>query len=73
MGNSVSRCSGVVITWGRQVPVAEHINDVTVVTTIVGKDGVVKVTVATSAEYSGTGETRLSDIEVDLRFRVGSA
>jgi beta-glucuronidase len=55
------------------VPAAEHIDDVTVVTTIDGKDGIVEVTVATSGEYSGTGKARLNSVEVDLSFNAGSA
>ena len=55
------------------VPAAAHIDDVTVVTTIDGKDGVVKVTVAAASEYAGKGKARLSDVEADLTFRAGSA
>ena len=55
------------------VPAAAHIDDVTVVTTIDGKDGVVKVTVAAAGEYAGKGKARLNDIEADLTFRAGTA
>jgi beta-glucuronidase len=54
------------------VPAAAHIDDVTVVTTIDGKDGVVKVT-AVAGEYGGKGKARLDGIEADLDFRAGSA
>ena len=55
------------------VPAAAHVADVTVVTTIDGKDGVVKVTVAASGEYAGKGKVRLNDTEAELAFRGGSA
>jgi beta-glucuronidase len=55
------------------VPPAAHIDDVTVVTTIEGKDGVVKVGVTAAGEYAGKGKVRLNDIEADLNFRAGSA
>lgn len=53
------------------VPV-EHITDVTVVTTIDGQDGIVKLKVVTAGEYNGKGKARLNDIEADLNFRAGS-
>jgi beta-glucuronidase len=55
------------------VPAAAHIDDVTVITTIDGSDGIVNVNVATGGEYAGTGKVRLNDIEADLDFRAGSA
>ena len=55
------------------VPAAAHIDDVTVVTTIDGEDGVVNVKVATAGEYAGKGKARLNDIEADLTFRAGAA
>jgi beta-glucuronidase len=55
------------------VPAAAHIEDVTVVTTIEGSDGVVNVSVDASGGYSGGGRARLNDIEADLEFRAGSA
>jgi beta-glucuronidase len=55
------------------VPATAHIDDVTVVTTIDGSDGVVHVTVATAGAYAGRGKARLHDIEADLDFRAGSA
>ena len=55
------------------VPATVHIEDVTVVTTIDGSDGVVQVTVATAGAYAGRGKARLHDLETDLDFRAGSA
>lgn len=56
------------------VPAAAHIDDVTVVTTIDGSDGIVTVKVRALGEYSGRGKARLKDMEaVDLTFRAGSA
>ena len=52
---------------------AEHIEDVTVVTTINDSEGVVKVTVETTGDYSGSGTARLDDIESELAFSNGSA
>ncbi|QEL14064.1 sugar-binding domain-containing protein [Limnoglobus roseus] len=54
------------------VPAAGHIDDVTVVTTIDGKDGVVKVVVA-AGDYPGTGKVSLNGVDADLTFRVGIA
>ena len=45
--------------WLYSVPAAAHIDDVTVVTTIDGGDGVVDVEVATAGEYTGRGKARL--------------
>jgi beta-glucuronidase len=59
--------------WLYSVPAAVHIDDITVVTTIDGSDGVVNVKVATAGEYAGKGKARLHDIEADLDFRGGSA
>jgi beta-glucuronidase len=59
--------------WLYSVPAAVHIDDITVVTTIDGSDGVVNVKVATAGEYAGKGKARLHDIEEDLDFRSGSA
>ena len=55
------------------VPAAAHIDDITVVTTLDGGDGVVHVKVVTAGEYAGTGKAQLRDIEADLNFRAGSA
>jgi len=56
------------------VPAAAHIDDVTVVTTIDGSDGIVTVKVKALGEYSGRGKARLKDMEAaDLTFRAGSA
>lgn len=55
------------------VPDVEHIDDVTVVTTIDGGEGVVKITVMTVGEYAGKGNVRLNDSDADLNFRGGSA
>lgn len=52
---------------------AEHIEDVTVVTTIDGRDGIVNLKVATASQYSGRGKAQLNDIETELTFRAGSA
>jgi beta-glucuronidase len=52
---------------------AEHIDDVTVFTTISGGDGVVNVKVLTAGQYSGKGKARVNDTEADLNFRAGSA
>jgi beta-glucuronidase len=55
------------------VPAAAHIDDVTVLTTIDGSDGVIQVTVATAGAYAGRGKARLHDLEADLDFRAGAA
>jgi beta-glucuronidase len=55
------------------VPAAAHIDDITVVTTIDGEDGVVHITVATASAYAGTGKARLHDLEANLNFRAGTA
>ncbi len=54
------------------VPPSAHIDDVTVVTNIEGKDGVVNLTVAASGQYAGRGKVRLGDIETDLTFGDGT-
>lgn len=59
--------------WLYSVPAAAHIDDITVVTTIDGTDGVVNVKVAAAGEYAGMGKVRLNDIEADLDFRAGVA
>jgi beta-glucuronidase len=59
--------------WLYSVPAAVHIDDITVVTTIDGSDGVVNVKVATAGEYTSTGRARLHDMEADLTFAGGSA
>jgi beta-glucuronidase len=51
----------------------EHIEDVTVVTTIDGADGIVQVDVVTAGPYSGRGTARLAQIGAELGFRGGSA
>jgi beta-glucuronidase len=51
----------------------EHIDDVTVVTTTDGSEGVVNVKVATAGQYAGKGKARLNEMEADLNFRAGSA
>lgn len=58
--------------WLCAVPTV-HIDDITVVTTIEGGDGIVDVKVATVGAYAGTGKARLDDIEADLEFRAGAA
>lgn len=55
------------------VPAQQHIDDITVVTTIEGRDGIVNLKVETGNQYSGTGKARLNNIEADLNFRNGSA
>lgn len=55
------------------VPAQQHIDDITVVTTIDGKDGIVNLKVATAGQYSGTGKARLNNIEAKLNFRSGVA
>lgn len=55
------------------VPPTAHIDDVTVVTAIEAKDGVVKITVLAAGDYAGKGKARLGDSEADLNFRAGSA
>lgn len=55
------------------VPAAAHVDDVTVVTTIDGKDGVVNLKVAAAGEYGGKGRVRLGDVEGELNFRGGAA
>ncbi|PSM45962.1 beta-glucuronidase [Chroococcidiopsis sp. CCALA 051] len=55
------------------VPAQQHIDDITVVTTIEGRDGIVNLKVETSTQYPGTGKARINEIEADLNFRAGSA
>jgi beta-glucuronidase len=55
------------------VPAAAHVDDVTVVTSLDGRDGVVRVSVATAGDYGGKGKARLGDAEADLSFRGGAA
>jgi beta-glucuronidase len=55
------------------VPAAAHIDDVTVVTTIEGADGVVGVTVDTGDDYAGAGRARVGEIGADLAFAGGVA
>ena len=59
--------------WLYSVPAAAHVDDVTVVTTIDGSDGVVNVKVATAGTYAGAGKVQLNDLEATLDFRAGSA
>jgi beta-glucuronidase len=55
------------------VPAAVHVDDLTVVTTVDGKDGVVNVKVVAAGHYGGKGTARLGDIEGELSFRDGMA
>jgi beta-glucuronidase len=55
------------------VPPAAHVDDITVVTTTDGKDGVVKVTVAATGDYAGKGKVRVGETEAGLTFRAGAA
>jgi len=55
------------------VPRDEHIDDITVVTTIEGRDGLVKLEVATAGPYTGKGRVRLNGRETGLSFLAGSA
>ena len=59
--------------WLYSVPAAAHIDDITVVTTIDGSDGVVNVKVEAAGGYVGKGRVRLHDIEAELTFVGGSA
>lgn len=52
---------------------ATHIDDVTVVTKIEGRDGVVNVKVNTNGEYNGKGKAQLNGSETELSFRGGVA
>jgi beta-glucuronidase len=52
---------------------ATHIDDVTVVTKIEGRDGVVNVKVVTNSDYNGKGKARLNGVETELGFRNGVA
>ena len=54
------------------VPAGSHIDDVTVVTTIDGSDGVVTIDVAATGEYTGRGHVQLDQLQADLNFRAGS-
>jgi len=55
------------------VPPAAHIDDITVVTSIDGGDGIVDVTVNATGSYGGAGAIRLGDKETRLEFRDGLA
>ena len=52
---------------------ATHIDDVTVRTTLEGKDGRVDVRVQATGGYAGRGRARLGAIEAPLRFQNGVA
>jgi beta-glucuronidase len=52
---------------------ATHIDDVTVVTTIEGSDGVVAVKVMTDGAYAGRGRATLAGVSADLTFRAGAS
>ena len=54
------------------VPVT-HIEDVTVLTTLDGADGLVTVKVVTDGAYSGRGRAALAGISTELAFRGGVA
>ena len=55
------------------VPIAAHIDDVTVVTTIDDATGIVKIKVDTANAYAGQGTASLAEHPVDLQFVNGSA
>ena len=52
---------------------ATHIDDVTVITKIEGRDGLVHVRVTTSSDYDGKGRAQLNGSETELNFRGGVA
>lgn len=52
---------------------ATHIDDVTVITKIEGKDGVVDIKVATNVDYNGKGKAQLNGGETELSFCGGVA
>jgi beta-glucuronidase len=54
------------------IPFAAHIEDITAVTTIDARTGVVKLTVAADGQYAGNGTARLGELETDLKFRNGT-
>ncbi|HWL51190.1 MAG TPA: beta-glucuronidase [Chthoniobacteraceae bacterium] len=55
------------------VPSAAHIDDITAVTSIDGKEGVVRVTVVAAGASPEEGKVRLGEIEAALTFRDGLA
>jgi len=55
------------------VPVAAHIDDVTVVTTIENATGIVQIKVDTAGTYAGQGRVTLAEQDADLQFKAGSA
>lgn len=55
------------------VPAAAHIDDITVVTSIDGRDGIVRVTVTTATDYGRKGKLRLGNLETELDFRNGNS
>jgi len=55
------------------VPAHPSIDDVTVKTTIEGRDGVVMVRVTTADTYAGKGRVRLGGTETMLTFQAGTA
>ncbi|MFN7948109.1 MAG: beta-glucuronidase [Blastocatellia bacterium] len=52
---------------------ATHIDDVTVITKIAGRDGLVHLRVTTSSDYDGKGTAQLNGSETELNFRGGVA
>ena len=52
---------------------ATNIDDVTVVTKIEGKDGIVNLKATTSSDYNGKGKAQLNGSETELSFRGGVA
>ena len=55
------------------VPLEQHIDDIAIVTTIEGSDGIVNVRVATAQAYGGSGTAELNGSETELHFRDGVA
>jgi beta-glucuronidase len=52
---------------------AKHIDDVTILTTIEGTDGVVKVRATIAGGLAGQGQVRLADQQAELSFGNGTA
>lgn len=54
------------------VPGEANIDDVSVVTTIEGRDGIVRVKVATNGDYSGKGRIQIGNTSSELTFQAGA-
>lgn len=55
------------------VPARAHLDDITAITSIDGKEGVIDIEVRATENYSGKGNIQLKDIDTPLEFHGGIA